>query len=133
VAEDLYRARTEPAARDAVVANLDRRRPKVVIFLLENERLLDRHPPEYRYYLGEAYRLRDDPGDGTRAETEYTAVLSTCPEFAPSYRALGKIRMQQGRDAEACNLFERYLELAPDARDRAYVEHYLTRLREDES
>jgi predicted Zn-dependent protease len=133
VAEDLYRARTEPAARDAIVANLERRRPKVVIFLLEQERLLDRYPPDYRYYLGEAYRLRAEPGDGSRAETEYSTVVETCPEFAPPYRALGKIRMQQGRGDEACDLFERYLDLAPDARDRAYVEHYLTRLREDGS
>lgn len=132
IAQDLYRARTEPAARDAIVANLERRRPKVVIFLLEDERLLDRHPPDYHYYLGEAYRLRADPGDGTRAETEYSGALAASPDFAPSYRALGKIRMQQGRDTEACSLFERYLELAPDAHDRAYVEHYLATLREDE-
>ena len=131
VAEDLYRARTEPAARDAVVANLERRRPKVVIFLLEGEGLLDRYPPDYRYYLGEAYRLRDDPGDRTRAETEYATVVTTCPDFAPSYRALGKIRMSQGRDAEACGLFDRYLKLAPEAPDRAYVEHYLSRLRKE--
>ena len=133
VEEDRYRAKTEPAARDAIVANLERRRSKVVVFLLEDERLLERFPPDYRYYLGEAYRLRDDPGDGSRAETEYTAVLADCPDFAPTYRALGKIRMQQGRDEEACELFERYLELAPRARDRAYVERYLAKLREEDS
>ena len=39
--------------------------------------------------------------------------------------------MSQGRDAEACGLFDRYLKLAPEAPDRAYVEHYLSRLRKE--
>ncbi len=39
-------------------------------------------------------------------------------------RALGIHRMKQKDHAGARSYFERYLELAPDASDRAYVESY---------
>jgi predicted Zn-dependent protease len=129
--EDAFRARAEPAIQASLVTDLERREPKVVIFLLEDEGLLGRSPPEYRYYLAEAYRFRGEPGDAERAEDEYQATLDCCPGFAPPHEALGIIRMKQGRNEEACDHFTRYLELAPEAQDRAYIERYLARLKEE--
>jgi len=128
--EDAFRARAEPAIEASLATDLERREPAVVIFLLEDEGLLDRSPPEYRYFLAEAYRLRGEPADGERAEREYLATLECCPDFAPVHEALGLIRMKQGRDQEAYELLTRYLELSPEAPDRVYVERYLVRLRE---
>ncbi len=128
--EDGYRARVLSAIRTSLATDLERRDPKVVIFLMEDEGLLDRSPPEYRYYLAEAYRIRGEPGDAERAEQEYLLTLETSPEFAPNHEALGLIRMNQGRNEEAIEFFTRYLELSPRAQDRAYIERYVARLKE---
>ena len=129
--EDVYLARVERATGDTLVTYLERRQPETVIFLLEDERLLQRLPEHYRFYLAAAYRLRDHPGDAERAEIEYHATLRACPDFAPTYRALGMLRMHEGHAGAACEHFRRYLELAPEAPDRAYVESYLSKLREE--
>jgi predicted Zn-dependent protease len=126
-----YLARTRRAAGDTLEAYLERREPEVVVFLLEREGLLQRFPESFQYYLAEAYRLRGQPGDDVRAEQAYRATLDTCPEHAPTYRAMGLLRMREGQRTAACDYLTRYLELAPDAPDRAYVELYLSRLRED--
>ena len=129
---DIYRARAQQAVGDALAADLGARNARVVIFLLETEGLLAAYPPEYRYYLAEAYRIRGREGDAARAESEYLATLQACPDYAPTYGALGLVRMQQGRNADACALFDRYLALDPEAPDRAYIEGYLGQLREAE-
>ena len=128
---DEYLARTRRAAGDTLEAYLERREPEVVIFLLESEGLLQRLPESFQYYLAEAYRLRGQPGDDVRAEDAYRATLDTCPEHAATHRAMGLLRMREGERTAACDYLTRYLELAPDAPDRAYVELYLSRLRED--
>ncbi len=128
---DLYQARTYRAVGDALSADLGARNARVIIFLLEQEGLLEGYPPEYRHFLAEAYRLRGREGDLARAEAEYLKTMSTCPTHAPPHGALGLIRMKQGRDAEACELFARYLSLDPEAPDKAYIESYLARLQEE--
>jgi predicted Zn-dependent protease len=129
---DAYQARAQRAVGDALAADLGAHNAAVVIFLLETEGLLAAYPPEYRYYLAEAYRIRGGEGDETRAEAEYLATLTACPAHAPSHGALGLVRMKQGRYAEACALFDRYLALDPQAPDKAYIESYLGRLREEQ-
>ena len=128
---DEYLTRTRRAAGDTLEAYLERREPEVVIFLLQDEGLLNRFPTRFQYYLAEAYRLRGQPGDDARAEAAYRATLDTCPDHAPTYRAMGLLRMREGQGPAACDYLTRYLELAPEAPDRAYVELYLSRLRED--
>ena len=128
---DEYLARTRMAAGDTLEAYLERREPEAVIFLLESEGLLQRFPESFQFYLAEAYRLRGQPGDDARAEEAYRATLHTCPEHAPTHRAMGLLRMREGQRTAACDYLTRYLELDPDAPDRDYVELYLSRLRED--
>ena len=127
---DAYLVRTRMAAGDTLEAYLERREPEAVIFLLEGEGLLQRFPESFQFYLAEAYRLRGQPGDDGRAEEAYRATLHTCPEHAPTHRAMGLLRMREGQREAACDYLTRYLELVPDAPDRAYVELYLSRLRE---
>ncbi|NWG39621.1 MAG: M48 family metalloprotease [Hydrogenophilaceae bacterium] len=98
---------------------------KQLILILSDPERRKEYPPEASYYLGEAYRLRGKEGDLALAEQQYLHALELAPNFAPTHRALGLIHFKRGEKALAAPLFKRYLELAPDAPDRGYVEHYL--------
>jgi len=105
-------------------------RAKHVLLALCDPESLDEYPPEIHYYLGEAYRQRGAMGDDISSEFAYLDAVREAPNFAPSYRALGIIYLKDGAYAEAEAHFARYLELAPDAADLAYVVHYLRLARE---
>lgn len=97
-------------------------RYKQIILMLTAPEARREYPPEAAYYLGEAYRLRNETGDVERTETELKRALETAPHFAPSHRALAYLYYKRSDKAAAAALFRRYLELAPDAVDRAYIE-----------
>jgi len=107
-------------------ADLAAFRYKQIILVLSNPEQRSEYPPEAAYYLGEAYRLRNDAGDADAAEREFNAAIETAPTFAPSHRALGLLVYKRGDLARAAPLLRRYLDLAPGAADRAYVEYYLS-------
>lgn len=100
-------------------------RAKSALIMLSDPERLPEFPPEAQYYLGEAYRLRGQDGDAKLAEAAYVRAIEIAPEFAPSYRALGVLRLKASHYADAQKYLDRYLELAPDAPDRKYVESYL--------
>lgn len=104
---------------------LSMRREKSALIMLQDTTYLSELPPTARYYLGEAYRLRDAPGDAKLAEEAYLKAVEDAPEFAPSYRSLGVLYLKSGQYAAAQRNLERYLELAPEAPDRKYAESYL--------
>jgi len=105
--------------------DLDAYRYKQLILVLSDPARRREYPPEAGYFLGEAYRLRNDEGDPELAKREYTLSLELAPQFAPPYRALGLLHYRRGEKTLAAPLFKRYLELAPAAPDREYVEAYL--------
>ncbi len=73
----------------------------------------------------EVNRLRDFPGDQTRAAEFYrqaTAQPGTPPE---AWRGLGLIERKRDRQADASAAFRRYLDLKPDAGDRDLIRSYL--------
>lgn len=107
-------------------ADLAAYRYRQIILVLSNPEQRREYPPEAAYYLGEAYRLRNDAGDTDAAEREFNAAIEAAPTFAPSHRALGLLIYKRGDLARAAPLLRRYLDLAPGATDRAYVEYYLT-------
>jgi predicted Zn-dependent protease len=100
-------------------------RAKSALIMLSDSERLPEFPPQAQYYLGEAYRLRGQEGDVKLAEAAYVKSIEVAPEFAPSYRALGVLRLKANHYADAQKYLDRYLELAPDAPDRKYVESYL--------
>jgi predicted Zn-dependent protease len=100
-------------------------RYRQLILVLSDPARRQEYPPAASYYLGEAYRLRGEEGDLALAEREYLRALELAPDFAPSYRAQGLLHYKRGEKALAAPLFRRYLELAPGAPDRDYVESYL--------
>jgi len=107
-------------------ADLAAYRYRQIILILSNPESRSEYPPEASYYLGEAYRLRGEKGDDEAAEREFTSVIQSVPKFASAHRALGMLYFKGGDMALAAPLLRHYLELAPDAADRAYVEYYLT-------
>jgi tetratricopeptide (TPR) repeat protein len=100
-------------------------RAKQALIILEDEQKLRELPLYAPYWQGEAYRRRGDAGDLQRAQRCYRQAIAAAPGFAPSYRALGIVLLKAGKKAEAAASFEHYLELAPEASDRKYVESYL--------
>ena len=75
------------------------------------------------------YRLRGEEGDTQRAAEAYATAIRQVPGFAPVWRAMGLHYMKQDEAELAENHFARYLELQPEATDRAYIELYIHRLR----
>lgn len=100
-----------------------------VLLILERPDAFARYPQSAWYYLGEAYRQRGEDEDTERSATAYKSAIRLVPEFAPSWRAMGLYYMKQGDAAQAEHHFGRYLELMPDAPDRAYIELYRTQLK----
>lgn len=80
---------------------------------------------EGRFHMGELFRLRSDKGDDDNALKQYKAAAELDRSYAAAYRGMGSIYFKQGQIKEARRELNRYLSLAPDAMDRAYVEQYL--------
>jgi len=103
-------------------------RYKSIILVLENSKTLESYPPSAYFYLGEAYRRRGDEGDIKRSVDNYLLAKKLAPEFVPTYRSLGIYYMKQKQFKLASVHLGRYLELAPNAPDRRYVEKYYRRV-----
>ncbi len=141
---DRYRAVTLRARLDALQQIHRSGDGKVLVFLLEDEKLLQTLPPEGRYYLAEGFRLRSEKArragkdrrpekeietqrvaDAGRAIEEYRLTLEQAPEFAPAYEALAMHHYRSGDKARALELFRRFVELNPDPRQNGYARQYI--------
>lgn len=120
---------TEDLREITLTRYLDMNNYKVLLLILNNEQLRRRYTDHPEYFLGEAYRLRDDEGDQALAVDAFTRSIADVPDFAPPYRSMGVLLMKQGKHEDASAAFNKYLTLAPDASDRAYVLNYLKRLK----
>ncbi len=74
-----------------------------------------------RFYEGEAYRLRDAPGDAAAAATAYAAAVALSNAPPEAWRAHGYALVKAGRGDEGRASLARYLALAPQATDAAMV------------
>jgi predicted Zn-dependent protease len=74
-----------------------------------------------RYYEGEVYRLRDEPGDAKRAAEAYAAAVAYEEVLPEAYRAHGYAQLKAGNAEEGRRALTRYLELRPDAPDADMV------------
>lgn len=78
-----------------------------------------------RYQQGEAYRLRDEPGDGGRAAEAYAAAVQFTEVVPEAWRAHGYALIKAGRGTDGRQALERYLAARPDASDAAMVRYTL--------
>jgi len=124
-----YRSHVDKLQLELLADYLELSQHQSVLLILERPDAFEQYPSSAWYYLGEAYRLRDEEGDAARSVDAYQTAIQQAPGFAPSYRALGLYHMKNNEPVLADNHFSRYLELQPDAADRGYIEHYQTSLK----
>ncbi|MES2118999.1 MAG: M48 family metalloprotease [Pseudomonadota bacterium] len=74
-----------------------------------------------RFYEGEVWRLRNQPGDDVRAAQSYSAAVLYPDVPADAWRWHGITLLKEGRTGEAKAAFGRYLTMKPDAPDAAWV------------
>ena len=128
IGESPFRRAAAGITNSYLEAATERGDHKALIHLLEEEDKLALLAPRCAYYLAEAYRRRDEAGDIETAEHNYRQTLDVAPDHARAHAALGTILMKSGRYAEAREHLTRYLELDPEAQDRAYIEQYIAEL-----
>ena len=85
------------------------------------------NPGELQYFQGELHRLRgeEEEDDEAKAVEAYETAIDTGGGPPEAHRALGLVYWSAGRKDEARGAFEAYIEVAPEAEDRAMVEYYL--------
>ena len=80
------------------------------------------------FYLAQAYRQRRGDGDAAKANALYHEATTHADAPAGAWRELGLDLRQHGQPAAAVEALKHYLELAPQANDRAFIEQYLAEL-----
>lgn len=126
--EAAFQAATAELRLLALEDDLSRGRFRSLLLALEDDKRRRHYPPAADYYLGEAYRLRGGQGDLERAEQAWQKAAAAAPEFAPTWRALGLLHLKRQEPQQAEGCLRRYLELAPDAKDRDYIRQYLEKI-----
>jgi predicted Zn-dependent protease len=93
--------------------------------------LLERHaemgvePSLVRFFYGEMFRQRAEPGDRELAMAAYRHSIEGGKPPPEAYKNLGYLHLKNGDVADAQDSFRQYLALNPDASDRAMIEFYL--------
>lgn len=100
---------------------------RLVLAQRDLEEILKRQPNHARahFLMGEVFRQRNAPGDGERADSSYRQAIESDPTLADPHRALGYSLLKRGDQSEGRSELHKYLELAPQAADRGYVEQAL--------
>lgn len=73
------------------------------------------------YARAELYRARGKGGDVVSAERFYRQSVAVDPGLAESWKGLGLVLLRQGKAMEGRRMLRRYLDLAPEASDRAMI------------
>jgi predicted Zn-dependent protease len=127
---DEFRAATRPWLEPWLEAELAQRRYAGSLLIIGE--LLADSPAEDRgvltFYLGEAHRRRNAAGDRAKAAELYASAVTMRGVPAKAWREHGFALRDAGRDAEARAALQRYLAEAPQADDRAFVQHELDKL-----
>lgn len=114
---------------------------KSYMFLLEDQidtnrfgrtkQILERHsemgvePSLVRYFYGEMFRQRAEPGDRELAMAAYRHSIEGGNAPPEAYKNLGYLHLKNDEVESARENFREYLTLDPSASDRAMIEYYL--------
>lgn len=122
---ETYRAMLAPHRALFLQDEVQRRRFGETMVLLERLLRLAPGDGELRFFQGETFRLRSEPGDLDSALAAYRVAQTQ--EGAPPelHRSMGIVLRRLGRPGEASAAFARYLELRPAAVDAELVRTYL--------
>lgn len=127
---EAYRAAVRPFLAHWLELELSRRMYDSSVRVITDLRALAE--PElqatYAFYEGEAYRRRGGEGDLARAHALYAEAVTLPDPPAAAHREHGLALRAQGERAAAAAALGRYLALAPEAEDAAFVRQYLAEL-----
>lgn len=123
-----YRAAIRPFLDSWLRADLRRRDYGQTWLLLDRLAAHGEDLGVIEYYRGEINRLRRGEGDRGRAIEHYTAAIAQPDAPAGAWRELGEFATRDGHNAEAVAFYTTYLEHAPQAGDRAFVEARIQQL-----
>ena len=118
-----YLAATRPFLRHWLDGELARRMYATSVQVIGDLRVLAPADERglYTYYLGEAHRRRGKADDAAQADALFADAVTEPGAPAEAWRALGLAARDAGHRAEATTALRRYLALAPDADDRAFI------------
>jgi len=85
-------------------------------------------PAVIDYYIGEAYRLRRTDGDREKAVEYWEKSSEQLGAPVEVWRSLGEHYRRKKKKTEALTAYNRYLQEAPNASDKALIENYIKRL-----
>lgn len=121
---DEWRAAMRPHLAALLAEQIKRNDPGASLYLV-NSLAQDGWTGLLRYQEGEAYRLRGEPADATRAAEAYAAAVQL-PDAPPeAWRAHGYALLKAGRNDAAKEALGRYLQGNPNASDAAMVRYTL--------
>jgi len=95
-----------------------------VLLSIEGMKESSDHTYKTWFYIGEAYRQRDDLGDNKKAESAYLNALKINPLYTFSYQALGILYLKRGELNKALNMFDQYLSLKSGKNINPYIMLY---------
>lgn len=124
---DEYRAAMRPFMDRWLAEELGRRRYASSLLVIGD--LLADAPAEdhglLAFYLGEAHRRRNATGDRAKAADLYARAIALPGAPAATWREHGFALREAGKKVDAIAALKRYLDLAPQADDRAFVQREL--------
>jgi predicted Zn-dependent protease len=82
----------------------------------------------YTFFLAEAYRRRNKNDDMAHARKLYAEAVTLPDAPADAWREQGMALRADGKRIEAIDALRRYLELKPQAGDRAFTQKYISEL-----
>ena len=127
---DAYRAVMRPWLASWLEGELSRRMYDTSIRVIGDLRTLAEPGTEatYTFFLAEAYRRRGKDGDAVRAQALYEEAIALPDPPAAAFLEHGMALRSQGDREGAREALQRYLTMAPEAEDAAFVQHYLSEL-----
>jgi predicted Zn-dependent protease len=127
---DAYRAAVRPFLAEWLEAELSRRMYDTSLRVIADLRALAEPDLRglYTFALAEAHRRRGKEGDARQAGALYAEAVEQPGAPPAAHREHGLVRRASGDTEGAARSLARYLALAPDAEDAAFVRQYLNEL-----
>jgi predicted Zn-dependent protease len=127
---DAYRAAVRPFLAEWLEAELSRRMYDTSLRVIGDLRALAEPDLQglYTFALAEAHRRRGKEGDARQAGALYAEAVEQPGAPPAAHREHGLVLRSQGNAEGAARSLSRYLALAPDAEDAAFVHQYLNEL-----
>jgi predicted Zn-dependent protease len=128
---DEFVAATQGARETALEQIHERKDGPELIAVLGDEGRTEEFAPSGEFLLAEGYRFRAANGDEALALEHYTRSIEKYPDFAAAYGARGRIRARRGELGAAISDLERFVVLAPTARETPFARQTIDSLKKD--